>query len=385
MKAMVASAMMVAVFSLAAVGRFDLYDVPSPLPSGAPGSVIWSRPFTGGALLKTAATNTLVLYHTVSAGGRDVAVSGTIAIPKGSPPPGGWPVLSWAHGTTGNAPQCAPSKFSQPNSEQRFLERFISDGYAVLQTDYEGEGTPGVHPYFAGVSGAHDVIDIVRAARHLNPALSDRWFAMGHSEGGSVALFVAATANSWAPELHLLGAVAYAPGSDIPDFFGMMSVSKYPSTLLPLLAMMIEGIASTDPRVDLKTVLSAKGLALLPSLQTDCAGTLMGSAAWSIPPADFFAPDARSGPLMQDFIANEPSRLHMQVPLLIEQGTSDTIVPYDDSASLRLSLCGNGSPPELDAVKGGTHDSAMPLSYAHASAWLADRLKGTPASGNCPP
>jgi len=263
LKLRAAGAILAAGFCLAGAGASDFYDVPSQLPSGAPGSVIWSRPFTGGALLRTAASNTLVLYHTVSAGGRDVAVSGTIAIPKGSPPPGGWPVISWAHGTTGNAPQCAPSKFSRPNIEQRFLERWVSDGFAVVQTDYEGEGTPGVHPYFAGLSGAHDVIDIVRAAKHLNPALSDRWFAMGHSEGGSVVLFAAATANSWAPGLHLLGAVAYAPASDIPDFFGMTSASKYPSTVLPMLAMMVEGIASTDSHVDLRTVLSAKGLALL--------------------------------------------------------------------------------------------------------------------------
>ena len=143
-----------------------------------------------------------------------------------------------------------------------------------MQTDYEGEGTPGLHPYFAGRSGAHDVIDVVRAARHIDPSLSDRWFAMGHSEGGSVALFVAATANSWAPELKFLGAVAYAPGSDIPDFFGRMTVSREPTAELPLLGMMIEGIASTDPRVDLKDVLSPKGLALLPLLQTDCIDPL---------------------------------------------------------------------------------------------------------------
>ncbi len=293
-------------------------------------------------------------------------------------------MISWAHGTTGNAPQCAPSNFSQPNIEQRFLDRFVSGGFAVVQTDYEGEGTPGVHPYFAGVSGAHDVTDIVRAARHLNPALSDRWFAMGHSEGGSVVLFAAATANSWAPDLHLLGAVAYAPGTDIPDFFGEMSVSKYPSTLLPLLAMMIEGIASQEPRVDLKTVLSPKGMALLPSLQTDCAGTLMRSPAWSIPAADFFQPNVASSLLMQDFIANEPSRVHVQVPVLIEQGTSDALVSYDGSASLRLSLCGNGAHPELDAVPRGAHDTVMPLSYDHVSAWISNRMAGKPVLGNCP-
>lgn len=224
------------IFVLAAAPS-GFYSVPSPLPRAAPGTVIWARPLTAGSALTSAGANTLVLYHTVSADGRDVAVSGVIAIPKGPAPPGGWPVISWAHGTTGNAPQCAPSTFAKPDSEQRFLDRWVSAGFAVVQTDYEGEGTPGIHPYFSGVSGAHDVTDIVRAARHLYPGIGDRWIAMGHSEGGTVAMFAAATANSWAPELHLLGAVAYAPGSDIPDFFGQMTVSRQPTPMLPLLGM----------------------------------------------------------------------------------------------------------------------------------------------------
>lgn len=377
-------ALVSAIFCLAATGS-GLYDVPTPLPSGAPGSIVWSRPFTGGAQLKSAASNTLVLYHTVSAGGRDVAVSGTIAIPKGPAPPGGWPVISWAHGTTGNAPQCAPSKFAAPNVEQRFLDRFVSQGFAVMQTDYEGEGTPGVHPYFAGVSGAHDTIDIVRAARHLYPALSDRWVAMGHSEGGTVALFTASLANAWAPELHLLGAIAYAPGTDIPDFFGETAVSKYPSSVLPLLAMMVAGIASTDPRVDLNSVLTPKGMALLPSLQTACAGALMLSPAWRVPPADIFQPNVASSLLMQDFVANEPSRLRVQVPTLIVQGTNDMLVSYQGAASLEASLCANGAHAQLNPVAGATHDSVLALSYERVSAWIAERLAGNPANGNCPP
>ncbi|HET9393546.1 MAG TPA: lipase family protein [Candidatus Rubrimentiphilum sp.] len=377
-------AMVCAIFWLATTGS-ALYDVPSPLPSAPPGTVIWSRPFTGGSLLKNAASNTLALYHTVSAAGRDVAVSGTIAIPKGSPPPGGWPVISWAHGTTGNAPQCAPSKAAVQNGEQRFLEQWISRGFAVVQTDYEGIGTPGVHPYFASGSGAHDVIDIVRAARHLNPDIGDRWIAMGHSEGGTVALYAAVTGRSWAPELHLLGVVAYAPGSDISDFFGETSVSTQPTTMLPLLGMMIAGIASTDPHVDLKTVLTPKGMALLPSLQSECDVALMSSAAWtSIPPADIFQPNARSSALMQDFIANEPLTWHLEGPVLVEQGTNDMVVPYQNSVVLRSVLCRNGSRLELDAVQGATHGSVMALSSDSVSAWISDRLAGKPASGNCP-
>ena len=33
----------------------------------------------------------------------------TPLIPAGHPPPGGWPVIAWAHGTSGVARMCAPS------------------------------------------------------------------------------------------------------------------------------------------------------------------------------------------------------------------------------------------------------------------------------------
>ncbi|HEV2262337.1 MAG TPA: lipase family protein, partial [Candidatus Rubrimentiphilum sp.] len=315
----------------------------------------------------------------------DVAVSGVISIPNGAPPPGGWPVISWAHGTTGNAPQCAPSNFTKENEEQVLLDRWVARGFVIVQTDYEGEGTPGLHPYFASVSGAHDTIDIVRAARHLDPNVSDRWVAMGHSEGGTVALFVASLAGAWAPELHFLGAVAYAPGSDIPDFFGAMTLNQQPTPMLALLGMMIEGIASADPRVDLKNVLTPKGIALLPSLQSACAGSLMHSAEWStISPAEIFQPGARSSALMQDFIANEPSQQHLRYPVLIEQGTNDLTVPYEDSDILRSSFCHNGSRVELNGVAGASHDSVMALSFDGVSSWIADRFAGKPFNGNCP-
>src|SRR4051794_3656476 len=46
------------------------------------------------------------LMDTTSNSQRLVAVT---VIPKGDPPSGGWPVMAWAHGTTGMADICAPS------------------------------------------------------------------------------------------------------------------------------------------------------------------------------------------------------------------------------------------------------------------------------------
>ena len=70
-------------------------------------------------------------------------MSGTVAIPKGKAPKGGWPVVSWAHGTIGAADACAPSKIAMPGAyDQKLLNRWLKAGYAVVRTDYEGLGTP---------------------------------------------------------------------------------------------------------------------------------------------------------------------------------------------------------------------------------------------------
>ena len=126
------------------------YTPPSPLPKGPRGSVIWTRPLDGTMALPSAAKNILVLYRSVGGKGESVAVSGTISIPQGAPPRGGWPVITWTHGTTGLAPVCAPSRDTEKGPEHDYiavirtlLDSFVKKGYVIVASDYAGLGTPG--------------------------------------------------------------------------------------------------------------------------------------------------------------------------------------------------------------------------------------------------
>ena len=65
------------------------YDTPNPLPAGKPGELIRSEPFDGYDLpYEISAVR--ILYHSRSANGEDVAVSGVVLVPDGTPPAGGW-------------------------------------------------------------------------------------------------------------------------------------------------------------------------------------------------------------------------------------------------------------------------------------------------------
>jgi hypothetical protein len=91
-----------------------------------------------------------VMYHSQAIDGTDIAVTGLIATPDDAAPT--HEVVTWAHGTTGIADSCAPS-LNPSSSEMVLLANGLLDkGYVVTATDYEGLGTPGRHPYIAGIS-----------------------------------------------------------------------------------------------------------------------------------------------------------------------------------------------------------------------------------------
>src|SRR5262245_14976784 len=80
-----------------------------------------------------------ITYHSRSVKDADIEVTGLVAIPSTPPPAGGYPVISFAHGTTGIADECAPSR--NPESEALLANALLDKGYLVVATDYEGLGT----------------------------------------------------------------------------------------------------------------------------------------------------------------------------------------------------------------------------------------------------
>ena len=94
-------------------------------------------------------------------------MSGIIVVPDGDAPAEGRPVLSWAHGTTGIADECAPSKDPAAQRHRARRARSSSAAWCSSATDYEGLGTPGRHPYIVGESEGRGTLDIVRAAQQL--------------------------------------------------------------------------------------------------------------------------------------------------------------------------------------------------------------------------
>ncbi|HVP02017.1 MAG TPA: lipase family protein [Solirubrobacteraceae bacterium] len=356
------------------------YAPPSPLPAGRHGDVIWSRTITGPAALAHGARTLLVLYRSTALNGRPIAVSGTVTIPKGTPPRGGWPIVSWAHGTTGSADVCAPSRDAQSNPAHAYisyvnpvLDGWLRRGYVIARTDYEGLGTPGPHPYLIGHSEGRGVLDIARAARQLDPRVGRRLVVAGHSQGGQAALFAAADAPTWTPDLRLRGVAAFAPASNIAGEVAAAKLLTAPSGLSGLGGMILDS-AVRAAGIDPASVASPAAVALLPQVQQKCLAQLSAADSWgALAPASIIRDDADLTKLDTVLNAMDPT-LKIAAPVLLMQGTNDTTVFKSFTDALDTRLVAKGDTVTYTPYQGVDHGGIVTAGAGQTATWLAQRL-----------
>jgi Secretory lipase len=377
----------------------DFYVPPSSL-AGEHGDVIWSRPLEGVAALKAAARNELVLYCSRSVQDRPIAVSGIVALPEKGPPPGGYPVISWAHGTVGLGGGCAPSRDSEEMRDRLLvhhlinqaphvmLDAFLERGWAVAMTDYEGMGTPGPHPYLVGDSEGRGVLDIVRAARQLFPAVSGPLAIVGHSQGGQAALFAAHLAESWTPELDLRGVGAMAPASHVRDVVLLGSQIAVPLPGYAFTALFLTGAMAAAPgAINAERVLSDEAserflagsdLCRVELSEEASMGGLLGTEQFR---GDILrTPNADQQRFLAELDRMNPA-LPIPVPIRIAQAAEDPRTPIADTTRLvaeLVALCNDVTyrvhlevedPPEI-----GPHFGTIDTDTAEMTDWLAERL-----------
>jgi pimeloyl-ACP methyl ester carboxylesterase len=339
------------------------YTPPSPLPGKTHGDLIWARPLTGRTVIPGAARTLLVLYRSSGSGGPAVPVSGVVSIPKGKVPRGGWPVVTYAHPLYGGADSCAPSRATTPFPTFAFglLSRWLKAGYAVVRTDYEGLGTPGVHPVDVGTSEGPGVLDIVRAARQVEPRISKTVAIVGGSQGGHAALWAAALAPHYTPELAVKATVAFAPGSHIDDQIPFATTLTTPGGALSAnIVLILRGLDVAQPSLDVAALLSPQAAALYPRTLTDCIRALEAPDSFGgLSPAGIFVahPDLRA--LARFLDSQDPSHLKIRTPVLIEQGTRDTIVLPPYTNALARELRGAGAKVTYKTYPGVGHEGVQ--------------------------
>jgi alpha-beta hydrolase superfamily lysophospholipase len=146
------------------------------------------------------------------------------------------PMVLAAHGTVGLDDHCAPShlvydphSFLPASYMDALYLAWAAAGLPVVAPDYAGLGTDGVHAYGNWPDNARSAIDGVRALQSILPAdrLRGDTLVYGHSQGGGIALSVAAYASE-APDVHLSAVVAMAPGYRITSETTVLRAASVP-------------------------------------------------------------------------------------------------------------------------------------------------------------
>jgi dienelactone hydrolase len=349
---------------------------------GEHGALVWARKHTGSDALRGASRNELLLYRSTGFDGRKIVVSGSLALPQGKAPAGGWPLITYAHGTTGAADSCAPSRGYDAADLTSYayplLQRWLKAGYAVVRTDYEGLGTPGVHHYLLGVSEGRSVLDAARAARAFAPRkLSKRIIIAGHSQGGHAALFAASLAPAWTPELRVRGTVAFAPASHLAtQFRATLSIAAPGGGLGAIVALGLRSVDLADPGLYGSALLTPQAAALYPQTKTRCLDALAEDTSFGGLPLDqLLRSDVDLDPALAVVGQNDPEHLAIKTPVRIEQGEADATVfkAFTDQLVAEYSQSGVGV--TYMTYPGVSHGGVVDAGAADSTGYIDERLK----------
>src|SRR5882757_4326574 len=340
-----------------------------------------------------AARNIRFLYtSTDGVGGHDrVVVSGAMYVPKGTMPGGGWPIVAWAHGTTGIADVCAPSWRGQHPRDREYLDAWLSHGFAVVATDYQGLGTPGVHPYLLWRSEGYSVLDAVRAALQRHPKqLRNQVVVVGQSQGSGAALGATFLAPTYAPDVKLHGTVATglvvtfrpADGVELPP-----KPKQYTDPTLMDPAYAILRIAGTDrslhPNTETATFVTEKGRAFLHAALTSCVRDLFKiSASEKLTGAQVFTGnlDAFDSDMEANF---EFPSARMPVPIFVGTGLSDGEAGTAQQYNAVVGMGEAGTQVEWHTYPGLTHNGAVNASLRDSLPFVQRVLAGKAVQGTC--
>jgi pimeloyl-ACP methyl ester carboxylesterase len=372
------------IFALVALLAFVFAASASPATTPRHGQLIEKRKLTGQAALVSAGRNWFVKYRSVGVDGKAINVSGVVSLPKGKAPKNGWPVITYDHGTTGIADQCAPSRDSISNPAHVYnsyayplLNRWLKAGYAVVRTDYQGLGTAGAHQYLVGVAEGRSTLDIVRAAHKLDKRVSNRFAIAGHSQGGHAALWGARLAPSWTPDLKLRGTVAFAPASHISEQIALVSAVKSPGGGLSAeAALIIRGIDLVNPGLHLSSLFTDKFAALYPQTLTKCLPQLgQSDSIGGLPPSEFFKQSSDLSGLARAANRSDPENLTIKSPLDVEQGKQDTTVAPGLTDDLVKQLRRRGGKVVYRKYDKTDHAGVVVSAAVHATNYIKRHLR----------
>ncbi len=352
--------------------------------------------------------------------------TGIVVAPLGQAPAEGRPIISWSHGTTGNAQNCGPSQVESPARllNQYFLvngdswtdyglpslEQFIKDGYVVVGTDYQGLGGGGRHQYAVAKTNGRDAINAARAAGSMKETgAGKKTIMIGWSQGAgstvgasSQAAYIAQKGTAY-DGLDMVGFVAmavpdlamYAPKTldeagatqMVNDFATAWSGDVF---AFAHMSMNLWGTQAAYPdKLQLSDVFTDEGAKVLDQIflnkcvhvSTDTINFNFGSSYKNLLRPQPKNAVAWAQAIVDGSVDNTAKPV---APVLILYGNKDTTLPPIMGKYYRDQVCAIGGNVARVQLPGDqNHFTTPPVSPPFYLPWIRDRISGKPAVDGC--
>ena len=325
--------------------------------------------YTKDGMSGIAADSQLMTYKMLGVDNKEVTATALVFVPRTTQPVNGWPIVVWAHGTTGVADKCAPSQQGLKDT-QFLLQQLLAQGYVVVAPDYEGLGAEGNHPFLNLKSEAFSITDAVVATRDYlsrqGKKAAPQWMTVGHSQGGHAALGTAQYASR--AQLDYKGTIAIAPASNLAAILkgSEEAVKNKPANIqIPVLAsldtftsLIVAGMQGHKTSVSYADIFKADTAKIAPLAETECSGPVGGALAQGM--TDYVSVPANLGslngygrnqdnfmsiPVINNFLFkdSQPGTVKLNQPVIIYQGERDETVPKAATDTLVTSARLNGT------------------------------------------
>lgn len=310
-------------------------------------------------------------------------VTGTVFVPKGSPPEGGWPMIAFGHPPTGILSECAPSSSPTLLGSATTVSALVSAGYLVTVSDYQGLGLDKTyHPYLDSTTLGYNLIHSVRAARKLVPDTSDRWVALGASEGGQAVWAANELVENSTGGLQLLGVVSVSPIADINDLADVAAAGQLTKAQQLMLQAYLASLKKEYSDFDLDAF--RRGIVqqkwdVLSSCQSSTAEE-RAKVADQIT-ADDLRPNPEAVEILHGYLqkTNLPQGPAL-APMLVMYGGQDPLIPPEWTDRALDRACKMG---DVIQVRVQPDKRDADIDVPTALDWIKARFNGDPAPNDC--
>ena len=314
-----------------------------------------------------------------------IQASGSVFVPKGKAPEGGWRIVALGHDDDGIHPECAPSASPSLLGLAPSVRALVAAGYVVTVPDYVGLGMPWqkdaqpdgqFHPFLDSSTAAFNLIDAVRATRKLVSETSTDWVAVGNGQGGQAAWAANELAADYGGELSLQGALALTPLAALqwlPDAAANGTLTHGQQLMLQQYLAWLPLGYPDFPLDDFRRGAARQhwdGLSACwgPGVRAR-DGLARALGPHDLGPITPQSTERLRGFLRKSSLPQGPTG----APMLVTADKPDGLIPPDRTAAAVQRACAMGDvidfvtpPPDPDLV-----------------AWISDRFNGVPAPNTC--